>query len=100
MNSENEEVAVNWMVAIWWNVTIVVMKGNARRMVRTMSDKPFKIKFCVKCKDAFWCGPDYSAGIMGPCLDDCRADACPMGNRWEDYENDKIDWEGEDSEWD
>lgn len=65
-----------------------------------MSNQPFKIKFCVKCKEAFWCGPDYSAGIMGPCLDDCRADVCPFGNKWEDYENDKIDWEGEDAEWD
>lgn len=71
----------------------------ARRMVRKMSE-PFKIKHCVKCKDAFWCAPDYSVGIMGPSLDDCRADICPFGNRWEDYENDKIDWDGEDSEWD
>ena len=50
-----------------------------------MSDMPFKIKHCVKCKYAFWRGPDYAAGIMGPCLDDCGEDVCPFGNKWEDY---------------
>ncbi|MCK9571361.1 hypothetical protein M0R72_20600 [Candidatus Pacearchaeota archaeon] len=65
-------------------------------------NKPFKIKHCVKCKEAFWCGPDYSAGIMGSILDDCRADECPFGNRWDDYTDgdDKTDWEGEAEEWD
>lgn len=61
-----------------------------------MSDKPFKIKYCVKCEHAFWHGPDYSVGIMGPTLDDCKADECPYGNRWRDYDSDEdlVDWDG------
>ena len=65
-----------------------------------MTDKPFKIKYCVKCKEAYWAPEDRSVGIMGPTLDDCRAEVCPFGNKWEDYEDDdKIDWSGEDEEW-
>ena len=65
-----------------------------------MGDQLFKIKFCVKCKESYWAPEDRSVGIMGPTLDDCGAKVCPFGNDWEDYENDKIDWDGEDSEWD
>ena len=61
-----------------------------------MSDRPFKIKHCVKCKHAFWEGPDYSVGIMGPTLEDCDMDVCPCGNKWEDYASDEdlVDWDG------
>ncbi len=54
----------------------------------------FKIKHCVRCKDSFWVPPDTSVGIMGPTLEDCRGDKCPFGNKWEDYMDDKVDWEG------
>jgi hypothetical protein len=67
-----------------------------------MVDKPFKIKFCVKCKESSWSPEDRSVGIMGPTLEDCKAEVCPFGNKWEDYmddTNDKIDWEGEEAEW-
>lgn len=61
---------------------------------------PFKTKHCVKCKESSWSAPDHSVGIMGPTLEDCRADVCPFGNVWEDYMDDNIDYESEAEEWD
>ena len=60
--------------------------------------EPFKIKHCMHCQHAYISGPDYSVGIEGPTLEDCDIDVCPFGNDWEDYLNDKIDWEGSDDE--
>jgi hypothetical protein len=60
-----------------------------------------RIKHCVKCEESSWAPEDRSVGIMGPTLEDCNAEICPFGNKWDDYANsdDKIDWEGEEDEW-